>query len=133
MNNPDHQTTKDIDDRDDDTRDRVTTNEFRGTIHGSVKICFLFNLTTTLTCVRFVDRACVQLGIDRHLLTWHRIQSETCSDFGYAPRTLGDDDEVDDDQDHEHDKTDDVIATDDEITEGLDHVTGSPSSFMTMS
>ena len=59
-----------------------------------------------------------------HLLAGHGVQGETRGDFRDAAGALGDDDELDDDQDHEDHEADDVVAADDEVAEGLDHLAG---------
>jgi hypothetical protein len=51
-----------------------------------------------------VDQAGRQVGVDRHLLAGHGVEGEARRDFGDAARTLGDDDEVHDDQDDEDDR-----------------------------
>ena len=67
-----------------------------------------------------VIRAGVQVGVDRQLLTGHRVQGEARGDFGDASGAVGDDDELDDDQDREDDDADGVVAADDDVTERLD-------------
>ena len=51
-----------------------------------------------------VDQAGRQVGVDRHLLAGHGVEGEARRDFGDAARALGDDDEVHDHQDGEHDR-----------------------------
>jgi hypothetical protein len=70
------------------------------------------------------DQAGVEVGVDRHLLARHRVQGEARGDFGDAAGALGDHDEVDEGQDAKHDDTDRVVATDQEVAEGLDHLAG---------
>ena len=55
---------------------------------------------------------------------------EAGGDFGDAARTLGDDDEVHDHQDREHDNADDEITAHHEIAEGLDDVAGGRRALM---
>jgi hypothetical protein len=69
-----------------------------------------------------VDQAGVQVGVDRHLLARHRVEGEARADLGDAAGALGDDDEVDHHQDDEHDDADRVVAADQEVAEGLDHL-----------
>ena len=71
-----------------------------------------------------VDQAGREIGVDRHLLAGHGIQSEAGRDLGDAARALGDHDEVDDHQDREDDDADDEVAAHDEAAEGLDDVAG---------
>src|SRR4029079_18733245 len=55
----------------------------------------------------------------RHLLAGHRVQREARRDFSDATSALGDDDEVDADQDQEEHDPDDVVAADYELAERL--------------
>ena len=71
----------------------------------------------------FVDEAGGKVGVDRHLLAGHGVQREARRDFGDAAGTFSDDDEIDDDQNGENDRADDVAVFDDERAEGFDHVT----------
>ena len=71
-----------------------------------------------------VDQAGGEVGVDRHLLAGHGVEVEARRDFGDAARALGDDDEVHDHQDREHDDADDEIAAHHEIAERLDDVAG---------
>ena len=50
--------------------------ELTGTIHGPMKFRFAYEMLPATTCFGFVDGAGVQLGVDRHLLAWHRIKDE---------------------------------------------------------
>jgi hypothetical protein len=65
-----------------------------------------------------------EIGVDRHLLSRHRIQGEAGRHFGDASRALGDDDEIDDHQDREDDDADDEIAAHHEAAERFDDVAG---------
>ena len=49
---------------------------------------------------------------------------EARADLGHALAALGDDDELDDRQDQEHDGADDVVAAHDERPERLDDLAG---------
>ena len=71
-----------------------------------------------------VDQAGGEVGVDRHLLARHGVEVEARGDFGDAAGALGDDDEVHDHQDGEHDDADDEIAAHHEIAERLDDVAG---------
>ena len=82
-----------------------------------------FELLAALAGFGLVDEAGREIGVDRHLLARHRVQGEARRDFGDAAGALGDDDEVHDHEDREHNDADDEIALRDEPPEGLDHVT----------
>ena len=71
-----------------------------------------------------VDQAGREVGVDRHLLAGDGVEREAGADFGDARRALGDDEEVDRDQDQEDDDADDEIAAHDEPGEAADDVAG---------
>ena len=71
-----------------------------------------------------VDDAGGQIGVDRHLLAGQGVQGEAGGHLGDAARALGDDREVDHQQDEEDDRADDQAAADGELAEGLDDVAG---------
>ena len=80
----------------------------------------------------FVDETGGQIGVDCHLFAGHGVQAETCTDFGDTARTLCDDDEVHDDEDRKDNDADDKIALHDEAAEGLNDLTGSVRSLVTV-
>src|SRR3546814_18794427 len=53
-------------------------------------------------CILFIDETGRKIRVDRHLLARHGIQAESRRDLGNAPGPLGDDDEIDDDEDRDH-------------------------------
>ena len=122
LKHSDQKTADDIDDRDDDTRDRVTLDEFARTVHRAVEAGFLQNFGAPCFRFVFVDETGIEVGIDRHLFAGHRVKGKTCSHFGDACRTFGDDDEVDNNDNREDDNTDDIIAANDKITKTGDDV-----------
>src|ERR1700688_2942474 len=65
-----------------------------------------------------------RISVDRHLLAGHGVQVEPGGDFGDAAGALGDDHEIHDHQDCEHDDADDEIAAHDEAAERLDDMAG---------
>ena len=71
-----------------------------------------------------------EVGVDRHLLARHGVQVKARGDFGDAAGALGDDHEVHDHQDGEHDDADDEIAAHHEIAERLDDVAGGGGPFV---
>ena len=75
-------------------------------------------------CARFGlgDEAGVEVGVDGELLAGHRVEREARGDFGDASRAVGDDDELDDDQDREDHDADRVVAADDDVAERFDHL-----------
>ena len=71
-----------------------------------------------------IDKACPQFGIDGQLLARHGIQGETSPDFGYAPRSFRNHDELNRGEDDEHDNTYDEIAGNHETSKGVDDLAG---------
>ena len=112
LTDADGQTTHDVDDQNQQARHGVTADEFGRTVHGTKEIRLLRQFFTALFGGFLVDHPGVQIGVDRHLLAWHRIQGESGIDLRDAPCALGHHKEVHDHQNHEDDETHDVIATD---------------------
>ena len=64
----------------------------------------------------------IEVGIDAHLLAGHRVQRESRCHFSDATGTLRDHHKLNDDDDQEDDHTQDVVALDHELPEGIDHL-----------
>ena len=75
------------------------------------------DIAPTGTCFVIIDQAGVQIGINRHLFAGHRIECETGSDLGDPLCAFGDYDELNQNQDNEHNKTDHRIATNNKAAE----------------
>ena len=119
-----------VDDQDEDRRDGVAAHELRGAIHGAIEIGFGGHVLAPDGGLLLVDQAGVQVGVDRHLLARQGVEREAGRDFRDALGTLGDDDEVDDHQNHEHHQADHEIAADDHVTERFDHLAGRVRAFV---
>ena len=104
----------DVDENDQEARDGVAADEFRGAVHGTEEAAFVLQFLAARLGGLLVDQAGGEIGVDRHLLAGHRVQLKARGDFGDAARALGDDDEVHDHQDREHDNSDDEITAHDE-------------------
>ena len=124
LHDADGESAQNIDQRDQDGRDGVAANELARPVHRSIKIRFLFHLAAARAGLFFIDHPGIQFGINRHLFAGHRVQGEPGRDLRDTPGTLGDDNEIDQDENEEDDEADDVIAADDEIPECLDDMTG---------
>ena len=124
MRDADHDAAEDIDDRDDQGRDRIAADEFRGAVHRAEEGAFLFELAPPRLRFLLVDQAGRKVGVDRHLLARNGIESEARADFRDTRRTLGDHDEIHRDQDSENDQADDEVAAHDEIGESGHDVAG---------
>ena len=114
----------DVDRGDDQPRYGVAADEFRRTVHGTKEGTFLFELAAPVLGFLVVDHAGRKIGVDRHLLAGDRVEREARADFGDAGRALGDDDEIDHDQDQEDDQADDEIAAHHQIGKAADHIAG---------
>ena len=79
--------------------------------------------------LHFIDDAGVQVGVDRHLLAGHGVESETRRDFSGSHRAVADHDVLDGDESQEQDETDNIVAAHDELSEGLDHAPCCRSAF----
>src|SRR6185295_4295116 len=103
---------------------RVALHELRGAVHRAVEVRLAGDLFATTPRVRLIDETGGEIGVDRHLLTRHRVEREARGYFGDAARALGNDDEVDPDEDQEEHDADDVVAADDELAECVDDRAG---------
>ena len=122
LQHADQQPADQVDHRDHDAGDRVAAHILARTVHRAVELGFLRHLGAALARLGLADQSGVEVGVDRHLLARHRVEREARADFGDAPGALGHDDEVDHGQDHEHHHADQVVAADQEMAEGLDHL-----------
>jgi hypothetical protein len=120
----------DIDEGDDEARDGVAAHELGCAVHRAEEVAFVLQRLAAGAGILLVDQAGGEIGVDRHLLAGHGVQAEARRHFGDAARTLGDDDEVHQYQDGEHDQADDVVAAHDEAAEGLDDMAGGVGAFM---
>ena len=102
----------------------VAADELAGAVHGAVEVRFHADLGAPGDGLLLGDDAGVQVRVDGHLLAGHGIQGEPRADFRDAAGALGHHHEVDDDEDREDHDADGVVAADDELAEGLDHLAG---------
>ena len=109
-----------VDEKNQDAGDGVAANELAGTVHGTVEVGFSPDVFPTLTGLVLRQQSGVEVGVDGHLLAGQGVQGEARGHFRDATGTLGDDHEVDDDEDGEDDDADRVVAADHEFAEGLD-------------
>ena len=115
-----------VDRGDDDRGHRVAFDELRGAVHRAVEVGFLGDLRAAVARLFVGDQPGVEVGVDRHLLAGHRVEGEARADLGDAPGAVGDDHELDHDQDQEDHEADDDVAADDELPERLHHAAGVP-------
>jgi len=120
----DYQAADNVDDGHYDAGDCVAAHVFAGAVHRAIEFSFLRNFSPASARFLLCDQAGVQIGVDRHLLARHGIECETGAYFGDSTGALGNDSEIDNGQDHEHNDTNRVIASDQEMSERLDHLAG---------
>ena len=120
LHDADRESAEDVDERDEDARDRIAAHKLARSIHRTVKIRFFLHLHAPLRGRRLVDDSRVEFRVDGHLFSRHRIEGETRRDFRDAARALGDDHEIDHDQNQEDDRADDVVPTNHEMPERVD-------------
>ena len=114
----------DVDDGDDEGRDRVAAHEFRRAIHRAVEGAFLLELTASFARHLLLDQPRREIGVDRHLLARHGVEAEAGGDLGDAAGALGDDHEINHQQDREQDHADQHVPAHQQSTEGGHHMAG---------
>ena len=102
----------------------IAADELAGPIHGPVEFAFLDDLAASLVGLSLRDGAGIQVGIDGHLFAGHGVEGESRRDFADALGPLGDNNELDDDENQKDDQADDETATGDETAKGLDDLAG---------
>jgi len=83
----DPQSADDVDEKDQDARDRVAADELRGAVHGPVEVGLACDVLAAPPRLVLVDQSGVQIGVDRHLLAGHasRVNLALTSDTRPAP------------------------------------------------
>ena len=71
-----------------------------------------------------IDLTGIEVGIDGHLLARHGIQGKARRYLGNTPCALGNHHEVDHRENGKHDDAHRIVAADQEVGEGLDHLAG---------
>jgi hypothetical protein len=124
LHDADHQTGDDVDAGDQQGGQRVSLGEADGAVHRAVELGFLADVVTPPLRFLLVDRAGVEIGVDRHLLARHRVEGEPRRHFRDAHRAVVDDHVLDGDQHEEHDDADHEVAAHHELAERHDDVAG---------
>ncbi|MDA7650754.1 hypothetical protein N8607_00475 [bacterium] len=119
MTTPPHQ----VQCRDHEACDRVTSDELRGTVHGPVELGLARDLLPPRARLVGVDQAAIEVGVDGHLLARHRVQNKACGDLTDSTRALCDDHKLDHDEHEEDHQPHAEVVSGDVLTEGLDDVT----------
>ena len=120
---------EDIDREHDQARDGVAAHELRGTVHRAEEGALLLEFAAPALGFLVVDQAGRQVGVDRHLLARDGVEGEAGADFRDTGRALGDNDEVDRDDDGEDDEADDEVAAHHEAREPADDIAGRIGAF----
>ena len=81
-------------------------------------------MTSARAGLSFVNQAGGEVGVNRHLLTRHRVQGETGGHFRNTARALGDDHEVNHHQNQKHHRAHHVVPLDHKIAESLNDISG---------
>ena len=124
LQDPDDEPPKDIDERDRQSGDRVASDELAGPVHGAVEVRLSRDLLPSPPRLDIVDQPRVEVRVDAHLFPRHGVQREASGHLCDPRRALGDDHELDDDQDNEHHEPDDVVPLDHECAERGDDLPG---------
>jgi hypothetical protein len=121
-----HEAAQDVDRGDDQAGHRVAPHELARAVHGPEEIGLAGDVGAALLGLGLVDDARVEVGVHRHLLSGHGVQGEPRGDLGDAGGPLGDDLEVDHQQDDEDDGSHDDVPAGHEGAEGVDHLAPDP-------
>ncbi len=132
LHHADEEAADDVDEKDQDAGGGVATHELGCTVHRTVEVRFLAHFLAPLACLFLGEQAGVEVGVDRHLLAWHRIQGEPRGDFRHAGGTLGDHHEIDHHDDRKHHQTHREVAANDELAERLDDLAGGARAVVSM-
>jgi len=122
LQHADHQPAHHIDQHNHDAGYRIAAHKLGSTVHRPVELRFLRNLGTPFACHILADQPGIEIGVNRHLLARHCIQSEARTDFGDTSGALGDDHEIDNNQDDEHHQSHRVVTADQKMAKRFDHL-----------
>ena len=70
--------TQNINKENEDAGYRITSDKLRGTIHGTIKIRLASYALAALESLILCDQTRIEICVNRHLLTWHRIECKSC-------------------------------------------------------
>ena len=124
LHHADANTAQQVDDQYQNTRNGIASNKLRGTVHRTVEVSLLRNFAAAVARLILIDQTGIEVGINRHLLAGHCVQCKARAYFRNTPRTLRDYNEVNDDKNQKDNDTNNVVTTNDNLTEGLNYLTG---------
>ncbi|MNN33859.1 hypothetical protein D3C81_1476330 [compost metagenome] len=119
---PDNETANQINEQDDNARDGIAFDEFTRPVHRTIEISFALDFAATFPRLLLVDESGIQVSVDTHLLTWHRIECETSRNLSDTLRALGNYDKLNYNQNQKHNKTDYWLSLRYPGTKGSDNV-----------
>ena len=104
LENTNHHTAHEIDDQNHDAGNRIPAHELRSTVHGTKEVGFLRHIRAPCLGFILLNNSCIEIGVNRHLLTRHRVQGKAGRYFSHTTRAFGDHDKVNDgDHNKDHD------------------------------
>ena len=80
-----------------------------------------------------VDGTGGHVAVDGQLFAGHPVEGKARADLGHPRGTLGDHDEIHDQQNQKHDQPDQNAAAHDEVGEAFDHVSGGVGALVPLS
>ena len=124
LHHPDDETAHQVDHQDQDAGDGVAPHELRRAVHRTIEVGLTAHFLTATASLSLIDLTSVEVGIDGHLLARHGIQGKARRYLGNTPCALGNHHEVDHRENGKHDDAHRIVAADQEVGEGLDHLAG---------
>ncbi len=132
LEHADQESGDNVDGRDEDARDCIALRKAGRAVHGAVEFRFGREVLASFSRFRLVNQPGVQVRIDRHLLARQRIQGKARRHFRNSNRAMVDHHVLNRDQYQEDHDTDNVVAADNEVAEGLNHLTGCPRTAISL-
>ncbi len=124
LRDSDDKTPNGIDGDDHERCDSITSHELACAVHCAVKVRGALNVLAALARLGLGDKAGIQIRVNGELFTGHRVQREARSHFSDASCAVGDDDELDHDEDQEDHEADGVVAADHDLPEEIYDLAG---------
>ena len=132
LKHADQEAGDDVDGHDQNGGQGIALTEARRAIHRAAEFRLARHPLPACFGLCLIDDAGVQIGIDRHLLAWHGIESKAGRDLRRTHGAMGNDQELNGDQGQEEDEANDVIAANHELTKGFDHLARSRGALIAM-
>ncbi len=120
LDDADEDAADEVDEGDEQTGGHVPLHKFASAVHGAVKIRFTAQVVAAQGCFLFINESGVKVGFNGHLFAGHGVKGEAGRYFGDTGGACGDDHLVENEQNHEDNRADDITAADHEFSKGLD-------------